>query len=200
MTAGNRISLTYYGSPCELQVSSITGEDHRTEHIEPTCRSDVTKTPDTKNPVRNLSQELDNLRLNTSENCSNNCNDVTPKHHGLKRTQFWSPSSEPATPVSLPSQHRPFERIDKVFFVVNRRTKIVLDSDGDDGRGDDHDVTRTICVDDVGGLDSQLATVTDMISLCVDTPEVFRQQGNLFHHFCTIVLIRCGLLMVDYRR
>ncbi len=104
--------------------------------------------------------------------------------------------NEYGTPVSLPSQHRPFERIDKVFFVVNRRTKIVLDSDSDDGRGDDKEETRTVCVDDVGGLDSQLATVTDMISLCVDTPEVFRQQGNLFHNFCTITVIRCDLLTV----
>lgn len=112
------------------------------------------------------------------ENCYSFNKFETPKRHPGKWQDFQLPNSHTSTPVLL-SQHRPFKRIDQVFFVVNQRTRIVLEFDSDVSRKDRTEEMRTLSVDDIGGLDKQFAVVRDMIRLCLDTPEVFRQQGTL---------------------
>ena len=176
LTADSPVNLTYYGSPCELQVSKITGEGQHVAKA-PLSPPDVTTSPrqhDVDDPVRNLSHEIDNLRLNSTGNSTRQIE--TPKRHLGKCKDFQSPSGESDIPVS---PHRKFQRTDNVFFVVNRRTKVVIESDSDVLGNGRNRQTKTVSVEDIGGLHKQLAVVTDMIRLCLDTPDIFQQQGNL---------------------
>ena len=176
LTTDSPVHLTYYGCPCELQVSKIAGEG---QHVvkAPLSPPDVTTSPrqhDVDDLVRNLSQEIDTLRLNSTGNSTREIE--TPKRHLGKCKDFQSPSGESDISV-LP--HRLFQRTDNVFFVVNRRTKVVLESDSDVLGNGSNKQTKTVCVEDIGGLHKQLAVITDMIRLCLDTPDIFQQQGNL---------------------
>ncbi|KAI0240191.1 hypothetical protein LSAT2_009118 [Lamellibrachia satsuma] len=58
----------------------------------------------------------------------------------------------------------------------------ITEFDSDVSRKDRTEEMRTLSVDDIGGLDKQFAVVRDMIRLCLDTPEVFRQQGLSVPH------------------